>query len=671
MIGSGEMKSLHPHPAFRTPSRVVLQLTCALLVACPLSRALALEASIYDLKKMSIEDLLNVEVVSVNRTPEKLADTAASVQVITQDDIRRSGATTLPEALRLATNLQVAQKNSHDWGITARGFNTDLANKLLVMIDGRTVYTPLFSGVFWNGQDYLLSDIDHIEVISGPGGTLWGANAVNGVINIITKRAADTQGVYTEAGGGSGLQSFAGARAGGQMGADGNFRVYAKYADHDNNKLADDSDANDTWWMRQGGFRMDMNYRAGQWTVQGDLYDSSNDTNQGRGAISGANVLSRWSQSLSNGSELNAQAYYDRTRIDNPVPAFVIGNLTLAPAGTLTDVLDTWDIDLQYRFTSMKRHQIVWGLGYRRTHDNTQNIAALAFFPSILTQNLYSGFIQDAVSLTRNVTVTAGTKVEHYTYAGWVIEPSVHLQWNVSTQHMVWGAVSRALRTPSRIDRDFSEPASGLVVLKGNNNFSSETVVAYEAGYRTQMIRRMLASATFFYNDYQHLRSTSATPGTLLPFYFENNLHGYTYGVELNGTYQATDWWQLRLGYNFLSEHLRVAADKFDLSNAHNETADPKHQAVLRSLFDLPKRVQIAAEWRWVDELVVNNGPNLGTVPRYFEMDMNASWRITNTLELSIAGHNLLNAHHPEYGFPGPARVEAVRSITGKLVWQL
>jgi len=647
-----------------------MRLCCVFLIVSS-SRAVALEASLNDLKKMSIEDLLQVEVVSVSRAPEKLSNTASSVQVITQEDIRRSGVTSLPEALRLASNLQVAQKNAHDWGVSARGFNTELANKLLVMIDGRTVYTPLFSGVFWNAQDYLLADIDHIEVISGPGGTLWGANAVNGVINIITRHSRDTRDVYAEAGGGSGMRSFAGARVGGALNSNASFRVYAKYSDHDNSVLGNGNDANDAWRMKQGGFRVDVTHPFDRLTFQGDIYENSSDADPGKASIKGSNVLTRWSHAFSEGSELNLQAYYDRTHLDRPLPAYVINNLTLAPAGVFADVMDTYDVDLQHRFRFMRRHQLVWGLGYRHTHDSATNIPALAFYPALLTHHLYSGFIQDAVSLSDRVTITAGTKLEHNTYTGWEWEPSVRAQWEVNTRNMLWSAISRAVRSPSRIDRDYSQPAAGLVVIKGSDTFVSEKVLAYEAGYRTQMNDRLVASTAIFYNNYQHLRSTSITPTTILPLYFENNLKGYTYGIELNGTFQIAEWWQMRAGYTFLSEHLSVEPGKFDLSQAHNETADPQHQVMLRSMLELPGRVQLDAELRWVDELIVNNGPNVATVPDYTELDIRIGWRITESLELSLTGQNLLHNHHPEFGFPTPTRVDAERNVTGKLVWRL
>lgn len=659
----------------KCPIVSLILMTACLSAPLPAAHAAAAESrdlSVNALKKMSLEELMNIQVVSVSRSPEKLSDATSSVQVITREDIRRAGATSLPEALRLASNLQVAQKNSHDWAISARGFNTDLANKLLVMIDGRTVYTPLFSGVFWNAQDYPLEDIDHIEVISGPGGTLWGANAVNGVINIITRRARDTQGLYLDAGGGSGLQDFADARYGGAIGSHVNYRVYAKYLDRDSNVFANGSDADDAWRMAQGGFRADSSWTADRITWQGDVYSNSNDTAlDNRGRMRGVNTLGRWSHTLGNGSQTRLQLYYDHTHLDDPLGPYVINNITLAPAGILTDALDTYDIDFQHHVKLMQHHDVVWGLGYRHTHDEVGNTAALAFYPPVLDQSLYSGFIQDEVALSKQVSVTLGTKLEHNDYTGFELEPSVHLKWNINPQHMMWGAVSRAVRSPSRVDRDLSEPAAGLVVLKGSKDFVSETVMAYEAGYRMQAGQRLIASLSTYYNDYQHVRSTSITPATLIPFYFANNLKGYTYGVELSGTWQAASWWRLRFGYSYLHENLRVTPGQFDLSNAQNETADPANQVMLRSMFDLPHQVQLDAALRWIDTLHINNGPVLGVVPSYFEADVRAGWHITSRLDIALIAHNLLHAHHPEYGFPDANRIEATRSIIGKVTWRL
>ncbi|MGH9144271.1 MAG: TonB-dependent receptor plug domain-containing protein, partial [Vicinamibacterales bacterium] len=347
--------------AFRYPSIVASVMTLGIL-GLP-GQAFG---QIGELKHMSLEELTSQEVTSVSKKPEPYGRAPAAIQVITQDDIRRSGATTLPEALRLADNLIVAQKNSHDWAISARGFDTDLANKLLVLIDGRTVYTPLFSGVFWDRQDYLLEDIERIEVISGPGGTLWGENAVNGVINIITRRAQDSQGVYADAGLG-GQVGLGGVRYGGMLTPTLPFRVYGKYADHDNELVPDGRDASDSWRMGQGGFRIDAGPAPRDTlTLQGDFYSARDHLSTGGiDENSGSNVLGRWSRTLSADTGFSLQLYYDRTHLLIPVPAQVLSGLTLAPAGTLTDDLDTYDVDFHHRFLAGDRHHLTWGLGYR------------------------------------------------------------------------------------------------------------------------------------------------------------------------------------------------------------------------------------------------------------------------------------------------------------------
>lgn len=624
------------------------------------------------LKKLSLEELVNVEVTSVSRRPEKWFQTASAIQVVTSDDIRRSGASSIPEALRLADNLEVAQKNSHDWGISARGFNTELANKLLVLVDGRTVYTPLFSGVFWDRQDYLLQDLDRIEVISGPGGALWGANAVNGVINITTKSARDTTGLYVEAGGGTQLQDFAGVRYGGQAGSNVFYRVYGKYFDRDDETFANGKSAGDSWRMGQGGFRIDAE-AAGQntFTLQGDFYEGDEGVTTGDTArVSGGNVLGRWSHAYSEDSHLSLQVYYDRTHLSDPIPALVINAITFAPAGRLKDDLDTGDIDLQHRFRWGERNQLVWGLGYRFTHDVVKNAPAVAFFPPVLDHDLFTAFAQDEISLLKHLTFTLGTKLEHNDYTRWEVEPSARLAWTPTEGRTLWGAVSRAVRTPSRIDRDLAEaPPPNVLILKGGPDFKSETVIAYEAGGRAQLGSRVVASISAFYNDYDYVRSTSITPGTIIPLFFENNLKGETYGFELSANYQLLDWWRLHAGYDLLKEHLRVKSGQTDLSNARNETADPQQQFAVRSFMDLPQHLELYAGLRWVDALHNNNGPAVGTVPSYVELDARLSWRPVKRLELSLTGQNLLHARHPEFGFPQPTRVEIGRSVYGKVAW--
>ena len=617
---------------------------------------------------------MDVEVTSVSRHPEKLAHTASAIQVITAEDIRRSGATSIAEALRLADNLDAAQQSAHDWAITARGFNTALANKLLVLIDGRTVYTPLFSGVFWDVQNYLLEDIDRIEVISGPGGTLWGANAVNGVINIITRSAKETQGAYLETGGGTQLRGFAGARYGTIVAPDVFVRVYAQYFDRADETLANGADAGDAWHQSRAGFRLDANTSAqNQFTVQGDYYVGDEDAlSAGVAKVDGGNLLGRWSRTMSESSDVVVQFYYDRTHLTDPVRALILGSTVLAPPGLLRDDLDTYDIDFQYRFAANERNNIQWGAAYRFTHDAVDNAPGLGFAPAVLEQDLYSAYAQDEVRLRDTLYLTLGTKIEHNDYTGFEIEPSARLRWDLAEAQTLWAAISRAVRTPSRIDRDLLEPAPPYspLVLRGSSDFMSETLIAYELGYRAQMGPRLAMSAAAFYNDYDHVRSVGVTPSTLIPFVFQNNLEGETHGIEFSADYQALDWWRLHIGYDPLRETLHVKSGQVDLNDAHNETADPQQRFVVRSSMDLPARVELDAALRWVDDRSLNSGPQIGTVPSYWEMDLRLGWHPREHISLSITGQNLLHNHHAEYGFPGPAQVQIERSVYGKITWR-
>lgn len=649
------------------------------LIFLLLSASVHAETNVFDaspeqLKKLSLEDLMQLDVTSVSKRPEPFKTAPAAIQVITGDDIRRSGVSSLPEALRLADNLQVAQKNSHDWAVSARGFNTALANKMLVLIDGRTVYTPLFAGVFWDQQDYLLEDIDRIEVISGPGGALWGANAVNGVINITTKRAKDTQGFYLEGGGGSQLRDFGGVRYGGTLTSNVFFRVYGKYFDREDQVFSDGSDASDSWNMGRGGFRLDAEtFLQDTFTLQGDYYSGhENVATGGRANVGGGNVLSRWSHTFSDESDMSLQFYYDRTHLVDPISA---AQNPLQPPGLLTDDLHTYDLDFQHRFGLSERHHFVWGLDYRFTHEVDQNAPGLAFSPATLNHTLISGFVQDEITLPKDFSLTLGTKLEHNDYTGFEVEPSGRLQWNATPGQMFWTAISRAVRTPSRVDRDERLPTgfpAGMPqdILRGNSDFVSETVIAYELGYRAQLSQKVSASISTFYNDYDNIRSLSSTPVTDFPFTFENNLEAETYGMELSASYQLFNWWRLRGGYNLLKEHFRIKPGKMDVNAAHNETADPQQQFSLRSSMDLPENLELDAGLRWVDRLPINKGPNVEMVPSYFELDVRLAWQATKNIEISLVGQNLLHDHHPEYGFPGPNREEITRSVYGKVTWR-
>ncbi|HSH72843.1 MAG TPA: TonB-dependent receptor [Methylophilaceae bacterium] len=634
-------------------------------------------SSAKDFANMSLEDLANIEVMSVSRQNERLKDAPAAVFVITNEDIRRSGATSIPEALRLAPNLTVTQKNSHDWAITARGFNTELGNKLLVMIDGRTVYTPLFAGVFWDRQDYLLEDIERIEVISGPGGTLWGANAVNGVINIITKSSKDSQGLYIETATGNQLKNATAVRYGGKLAENITYRMYGKYFDRDNESLKSGRSATDSWNFGQGGFRIDAEATLkDSLTLQGDFYGANEtDTITGEnGDAKGLNVLGRWKRAISDDSSMKLQFYYDRTSFGLPKAAAIAP--IIGPAGVLKDKLDTYDLDFQHNFSLGQINKFVWGLGYRYTKSVVDNAPNVGVIPEKFDQSLYSGFIQDEIKLSEKLSWTIGTKIEHNAFTGWEFEPSTRIQWKPSSNHMIWAAISRAVRTPSRLDRHLRSPTNlpqplPQSVLNGNDNYVSENVIAYELGYRAQWGARVTTSISTFYNQYDDVRSVSLSPPDIFllrfPLFFENNVKGETYGIEANGNWQVLDWWRLYFGYSILEENLRVKSGEVDFTNAKNEIGDPKHQVSIRSSMELPRNFQLDTQLRRIDSFTLNNGPTLGTVPSYTEMSMRLGWRVNQQLELSITAQNMLHDRHPEYGFPSVDRVEIERSIYGKV----
>ncbi|HLH52522.1 MAG TPA: TonB-dependent receptor [Verrucomicrobiae bacterium] len=621
-------------------------------------------------KQMSLDELMQQDVTSVAREPQPWLQAPAAIQVVTQEEIHRSGAASIPEALRLADNLDVGQASSSTWNITARGFNSGTANKLLVLMDGRTIYTPLFSGVIWNNQDYLMQDLDRIEVISGPGGTLWGANAVNGVINIVTKDARDTQGVYAEAGGGTWLQDFVGARYGGTLGSNVFFRVYGKYFDRGAEVYADGSNAHDAWNRGQAGFRLDS-YASPQnhLTVEGDGYGGFNDVVPGgqgspryRGDSSGGHVLGRWAHTFSEESDLSVQLYYDRTHLAAPFQG--VGPI---PPGTVRDDLDTYDLDFQHRFQLGEVNHIMWGLEYRFTHDVNDGAPLVTFLPGVLNQELFTGFVQDEIKLREDVLLTIGTKLEHNDYTGFEYEPSARLQWNATQRQMLWGAVSRAVRTPSRLDRDLYEPNPIYgSVLMGNGTFRSENLLAYELGYRAELFNRVSGSISGFYNDYSHLRSINPTGAAGPPFIYQNNLHGYTYGFELALNYQLLEWWRLHAGYDLLTEHI-VVGPGGDLFKGLGETADPRNQVFFRSSMDLPLRLQLDAFLRWIDTVHNNQASTPGTVPSYGELDVRLAWHATRNLEISLVGQNLIHDRHPEAGYPNPTQEQIERAVYGKV----
>ncbi len=604
------------------------------------------------LKHLSIEQLMNLEVMSVSRRPERLAQTASAIQVITQEDIRASGASSLPEALRLASNLQVAQLDSRQWAISARGFNSTTANKLLVLIDGRTVYTPLFSGVFWDVQEVSLADIDRIEVISGPGATLWGANAVNGVINVITKDAKDTPGVALSGGGGTELRGFGTARYGGQVGSAARYRIYATRFARDPSVLPSGLDAVDDWHLGQGGFRADWDASTiSHVTLQGDLYDGRiGQPSAGDIAVSGRNVMAKWSRTISETSGLTAQLYYDRTNRDIP--------------GTFGEDLDTYDVDLQHQTRLGARHDLVWGLGYRVINDRITNTPALAFLPAHVARQWFTGFVQDEIALVPDrLHLALGTKIEHNDYTGFEIQPSGRVNWTLSPAATLWAAVSRAVRAPSRVDRELYAPGQPPYFLAGGPGFHSEEELAYELGYRHQRGSFALSVATF-YSRYHGLRSLEqVNPPAATPIVIGNGQDGESYGAELTAGYWLTSRWRVRAGYTELRVHIWPNPGSTDTSRGATESQAPDRQLFLHSSIDLPAHLGFDAGLRVIGEIARPG------VPAYAELNARLTWQPTAKVDLSIVGQNLLNPRHIEFGAPGATRREIERGVYGLVEW--
>jgi iron complex outermembrane receptor protein len=596
------------------------------------------------LKRLSLEELFDLEVTSVSKKAEPVSKTPAAVHVVTADDLRRMGVLNIPEALRYIPGVEVARVDSRSYAITARGFNGTVANKLLVLMDGRSVYTPLYSGVFWDVQDAFIEDIEQIEVIRGPGATVWGANAVNGVINIISKGAANTQGFLVTGGAGNVERGFGGVRYGGTLGSQAFFRIYAKDYDRGPSQLPNGQDAGDASRMYQGGGRADWTPTAADViTVQGDLYGSSIDRrNSDPTDMSGGNALARWTRRFSDSSHLQLQGYFDRTKRDVP--------------STFAEALQTYDLALNHRFAQFARNDVVWGLGFRLTSDDVSTYPALAFLPPHLTHRLYTGFIQDEIALALDrFYLTIGSKIEHNDYTGFEYQPSIHAAWTPTSQQTVWGAVSRAVRAPSRIDRDFFAPAQPPYLLVGNPDFDSEVLNAFEVGYKSHPTTALTTSVATFYNIYDKLRSLETGP----PFFLSNGLDGRTYGVEAEASCQLTSRWRLSAGYTFLRLILDVEPSSTDTGGQRQEGDSPRHQAFARSSLALPRDLSLDTGIRFVDEL-----PNQ-QVPAATVCDARLAWQPSKAVEVEVVGQGLFDSRHPEFGMPSTRR-EIVRSIYGK-----
>lgn len=687
------MSSIHKQKTRRekSPRRIVavyILTVFILTVFGPVNLCAQGPQNVPDVTTLSVEDLMNMQVTSVSKHKQKLADAAAAIFVLTQEDIRRSGATSIPEALRLVPGLEVARIDENKWAIGSRGFNGRFDNKLLVLIDGRSVYTPLFSGVYWNIQDVMLEDLDRIEVIRGPGATLWGANAVDGVINIITKPAASTQSGVVTAGGGTEERGSGSARYGSSFGDDTHYRVYGKYFDWGPSNYANGATANDGWNALRGGFRADWTPSGpNSLTFEGDLYRSNynetltvpsltapySNTFLNSGVYSGGNILGRWNHATEGGST-SLQMYYDNTTtVDNSL---------------FVDHQNTFDIDFQDGFHVGDSHQVVWGLGYRSISDGNDPSFTISLQPNHVNLNQFSAFLQDEISLVDNrLRLTLGSKFEHNTFTGFEIEPNARLLWNLSPNQSVWTAISRAVRTPAITEESLRlnsevippgtpanpEPLPAVVAVVGSPQFNSEDLLAYELGYRVQATSNLSLDIATFYNNYSNLRS--AEPGTpsvegspvptdiLVPLVAENKMGGGTYGVELFADWKVLPKWRMTGSYSYLQMDIRKNSDSLDPTADNPDGSSPRHQWYVRSSIDLPKHFDQDTTLRFVDRLPALN------LPGYYSLDAHFGWRPARNLELSLGGQNLLDNRHLEFlpDFVNTSPTVVKRSIFGSI----
>jgi iron complex outermembrane receptor protein len=637
--------------------RVTAQIGPAILLVgawlvVPAANAAADSDAVSALKRLSIEDLSNTEVTSVSKTAEPLSDAAAAVFVITREDILNSGARSLPEILRLAPNLQVAQITSSSFAISARGFNGTAASKLLVLIDGRSVYTPYHSGVSWDAQDVLPEDIERIEVISGPGATLWGANAVNGVINIITRNSADTLGGSASVGGGN-LEQRASLQYGDRLGNASNVRAYVDAFRAEPNVTATGTDADDGWNKTQGGFRFDWTPDRDLVTLQGDFYQGSEERPPPPDeAISGDNVLARWNHALDGGAALQVQAYYDYTDFSR--------------TGLESDDLSTYDVDVQHSFSWGDRQGIVWGGGVRTEQDNFPTVLSstqlLLFSPQRRTLNYGNVFFQDSISLSQTVKLIVGTKYEHDAYTGGEPLPDARLSWKLSDSALLWAAASKAVRAPSRLDRDLAEELGPVMIIKGGD-FQDEKLTAYELGFRSQPTTNSSVSISTFYNVYTDLRSVEYSPGGVLPAMFGNLMAGDTYGLEVWGNYQVNEWWRLSAGTNWLHEDLHFEPGSSGFGGTALAGDDPSYQVSLRSTMNIGSRWILNFDLRQIGALPSPVSPS------YTELNAHLSWALSSAMTIDLTGSNLIHPQHLEFGTTaaplqlGSTGVETGRSV--------
>jgi iron complex outermembrane receptor protein len=640
-----------------------------------------------DLTDLSLEDLMDTKVISVSKTEQKMSRTASAIFVISAADIARSGATNIPDLLRMVPGLDVAQIDANTWAINARGLNGRFSNELLVMVDGRAVYTPTFGGVLWDTLDLPLEDIESIEVIRGPGGTIWGANAVNGVVNIITKKAGETKGGMLVAGGGNLDQGFGTVQYGGGLGKNTDYRIFSKYFNQDHLPGPAGAVGVDGWHSLRGGFRTDSRLSEKDHVmVEGDLYTGRENapvaflpsvTSPGLQSIdiqvplSGGFVNSTWDHAFSAASGTTLQVSFDRYQ----------------RADILQEDRNTFAVDFQHHFAWGSRQAIIWGGGYRFTDSSSRGNLTVSLTPPDLNMQTFSTFFEDEIALLPDTLyLTLGTKLEHNFYTGFNWMPSARVSWTPSTRQMFWAAISLADRTPAQSDTSVRDNVGGfpgpggapvLLAFVGNPHFQDEELIAYELGYRIAPFPRLSLDVAAYYSDYDHLESTEpaapfsestpSPPHLVQPFTFENLMHGEAHGLELAANWKITERWMLSPGYAFEQIHMHLdAASRDTTSVLSEEGSSPVHSAQLRSHLNLTHGIGWDASLYFVDRL------RSGAIPSYTRLDTGLTWRWTEQLSLSVVGQNLVKDRHLEFvDESGLVRSTLIkRSIYGKLTWQ-
>jgi iron complex outermembrane recepter protein len=639
-----------------------------------------------DLSNKSIEDLMNIEVTSVSRKEQKLSHIASAIFVITAEDIHRSGATNIPDLLRMVPGVEVAQINGNTWAISARGLTEEFSNELLVMVDGRNVYTPTTGGVFWDVVDVPIEDIERIEVIRGPGGSVWGANAVNGVVNIITKTAGETPGLLVVAGGGNLDQGFATTQYGGKLGGSTQYRVYSKYFNQNHMPDLNGQSGDDGWHMLQGGFRMDSKISPKDTLmVQGDIYTGKDGfptrvfpsvTSPGtinvvsRVDVAGGFLQSVWNHTYSTRSDMSLLFSYD----------------TYERGDLLNEDRRTFNLEFQNHIAWGRRQDIVWGAGYRYSDSRTDGSLSLSLNPANLKTHLFSAFVQDEIYVVpERVSLTLGTKLEHNYYTGFGLMPSARISYTPTAHQAIWAAVSRALRTPAEADAALRINFAGftgaggvpvIVAAVGNPNVKDEASLSYEAGYRTTLLSNLSIDVAAYYNHYDHQSTEEpgepffeATPlpaHMVLPIVTQNLSHGETHGMEIAANWKVNERWTLAPGFEFERIHMHASPGSQDSSTAPDtEGSDPRFRAQIRSHVSLTTRLGWDLSAYYVDRLVA-----LG-VPSYTRLDTGLVWRWSERLSFSVVGQNLLKDRHLEFVSDfGATSTSIKRSGYAKLTWQ-